>query len=188
MLDCQVLIVDEASMIDIILMHHLLKAIPPSATFILVGDGDQLPSVGAGRVLNDVIESGRVTVVELREIFRQAQESSIILNAHRINRGEMPRLETSPERLEDFYFVEQEDPEKVLELIIRLVKERIPQRFGLDSLEDIQVLTPMHRGLVGAGESEQRSSGGAESGGGWPATGWAVLPCRGQGHADPQQL
>ena len=150
-LDCQVLIVDEASMIDIILMHHLLKAIPPSATFILVGDVDQLPSVGAGRVLHDVIESGCVPVVELREIFRQARESSIILNAHRINRGEIPRLKTSQEQLDDFYFVEQDDPDKVLDLIIRLVKERIPQRFGLDPLEDIQVLTPMHRGLVGAG-------------------------------------
>ncbi|NTW37931.1 MAG: Flp pilus assembly complex ATPase component TadA, partial [Syntrophobacteraceae bacterium] len=150
-LDCQVLVVDEASMIDIILMHHLLKAIPPSATFILVGDGDQLPSVGAGNVLKDVIESGRIPVVELREIFRQARESSIILNAHRINAGEIPRLQTSPDRLDDFYFVEQEDPEKVLELIVRLVTERIPRRFGLDSLEDVQVLTPMHRGLVGAG-------------------------------------
>jgi len=150
-LDCQVLIVDEASMIDILLMHHLLKAVPPAATFILVGDGDQLPSVGAGRVLNDVMESGRVPVVELREIFRQARESSIIVNAHRINRGEIPHLQTSPDRLDDFYFVEQEDPEKVLDLIVRLVKERIPQRFGLDPLEDIQVLTPMHRGLVGAG-------------------------------------
>jgi len=150
-LDCQVLIVDEASMIDILLMHHLLKAVPPAATFILVGDGDQLPSVGAGRVLNDVMESGRVPVVELREIFRQARESSIIVNAHRINRGEIPHLQTSPDRLDDFYFVEQEDPEKVLDLIVRLVKERIPQRFGFDPLEDIQVLTPMHRGLVGAG-------------------------------------
>jgi len=150
-LDCQVLIVDEASMIDILLMHHLLKAVPPAATFILVGDGDQLPSVGAGRVLNDVMESGRVPVVELREIFRQARESSIIVNAHRINRGEISHLQTSPDRLDDFYFVEQEDPEKVLDLIVRLVKERIPQRFGFDPLEDIQVLTPMHRGLVGAG-------------------------------------
>ncbi len=150
-LDCQALIVDEASMIDLILMHYLLKAIPATATFILVGDGDQLPSVGAGRVLNEVIESGCVPVVELREIFRQARESAIILNAHRINRGELPRLQTSHDRLEDFYYVEQEDPEKVLELIVRLVKERIPQRFGLDPLEDVQVLTPMHRGLVGAG-------------------------------------
>ncbi|SEM22999.1 exodeoxyribonuclease V alpha subunit [Syntrophus gentianae] len=150
-LDCQVLIVDEASMIDVILMHHLLKAIPASATFILVGDGDQLPSVGAGSVLTDVMKSRRIPVVELREIFRQARESSIVLNAHRINRGEIPRLLSTQDGLDDFYFVEQEDPEKVLELIVRLVTERIPQRFGLDPLEDIQVLTPMHRGLVGAG-------------------------------------
>ncbi|OPY89222.1 MAG: ATP-dependent RecD-like DNA helicase [Syntrophus sp. PtaU1.Bin208] len=149
-LDCQALVVDEASMIDLILMHHLLKAIPASATFILVGDGDQLPSVGAGSVLTDVMKSRCIPVVELREIFRQARESSIVLNAHRINRGEIPRLLSTRDGLDDFYFVEQEDPEKVLELIIRLVTERIPQRFGLDPLEDIQVLTPMHRGLVGA--------------------------------------
>ncbi len=150
-LDCQVLVVDEASMIDLILMHHLLKAISPSATFILVGDGDQLPSVGAGSVLTDVMKSRCIPVVELREIFRQARESSIVLNAHRINRGEIPRLLSTQDGLDDFYFVEQEDPEKVLELIVRLVTERIPRRFGLDPLEDIQVLTPMHRGLVGAG-------------------------------------
>lgn len=150
-LDCEMLIVDEASMIDIILMHHLVKAIPLPSTFIMIGDGDQLPSVGAGRVLNDVIESGCLPVVELREIFRQARESSIINNAHEINRGKFPRLQPPGDRLDDFYFVEQEDPEKVVDLIIRLVRERIPQRFGLDPMEDIQVLTPMHRGFAGAG-------------------------------------
>jgi len=149
-LDCQVLVVDEASMVDLILMHHLLKALPPSAVVILVGDGDQLPSVGAGSVLTDVMRSGRVPVAELREIFRQARKSSIVLNAHRINRGEFPRLQPSRELLGDFYFVEQEDPERVLDLIVRLVSERIPQRFGLDPLEDIQVLTPMRKGLAGA--------------------------------------
>ncbi|WP_408998057.1 ATP-dependent RecD-like DNA helicase [Syntrophus buswellii] len=149
-LDCQVLIVDEASMVDLILMHHLLKALPPSAVFILVGDGDQLPSVGAGSVLTDVMRSGRVPVAELQEIFRQARESSIVLNAHRINRGESPRLQSSRGLLGDFYFVEQKDPERVVDLIVRLVSERIPQRFGLDPLEDIQVLTPMRKGLAGA--------------------------------------
>ena len=131
-LDCDLLIVDETSMVDILLMHHLLKAVPPRATFILVGDVNQLPSVGAGNVLRDIIESRAVPVVELTEIFRQARESSIIVNAHRINQGRMPNLQSSPERLDDFYFIEQEDPEEVLELIITLVKERIPKRFGLD--------------------------------------------------------
>ncbi len=148
-LDCDLLIVDEASMIDILLMHHLLKAVPAAATFVLVGDVNQLPSVGAGNCLKDVIESRAVPVVELTEIFRQARESSIIVTAHLINQGRMPRFPSSPERLEDFYFVEQEDPERVLELIITLVKERIPRRFGLDPIDDIQVLTPMHRGIVG---------------------------------------
>ncbi len=148
-LDCDLLIVDEASMIDTLLMHHLLKAVPPRATFVMVGDVNQLPSVGAGNVLKDVIESRAVPVVELTEIFRQARESSIIVNAHMINEGKMPNLQSSPEKLDDFYFIEQEDPEKVLELIVTLVKERIPKRFGFDPIDDIQVLTPMHRGIVG---------------------------------------
>ena len=147
--DCDLLIVDEASMIDILLMHHLLKAVPARATFVLVGDVNQLPSVGAGNVLRDIIESRAVPVVELTEIFRQARESSIIVNAHLINQGRMPNLQSSSERLDDFYFIEQEDPGKVLELIITLVKERIPKRFGFDPIDDIQVLTPMHRGIVG---------------------------------------
>ncbi len=150
-LDCQLLIIDEASMIDTLLMHHLLKAIPLTATFILVGDVNQLPSVGAGNVLRDIIDSGVAPVVELNEIFRQAQESSIIVNAHRINQGLTPNLKSNPDKLEDFYFIEQEDPEKVLELIISLVKDRIPHRFGLKHGTEIQVLTPMHRGIVGAG-------------------------------------
>jgi exodeoxyribonuclease V alpha subunit len=150
-LDCQLLIIDEASMIDTLLMHHLLKAIPLTATFILVGDVNQLPSVGAGNVLRDIIDSGVAPVVELNEIFRQAQESSIIVNVHRINQGLTPNLKSNPDKLDDFYFIEQEDPEKVLELIISLVKDRIPQRFGLKQGTEIQVLTPMHRGIVGAG-------------------------------------
>lgn len=149
-LDCDLLIIDEASMIDTLLMHHLLKAIPSQATFILVGDVNQLPSVGAGNVLKDVIESKAVPVVELNEIFRQAKESSIIVNAHLINEGKIPNLMSSQDKLDDFYFIEQEDPEKVLELIITLVKERIPKRFGFHAIDDVQVLTPMHRGIVGA--------------------------------------
>ncbi len=150
-LDCDLLIVDEASMIDTILMHHLLKAIPPRATFILVGDVNQLPSVGAGNVLKDIIASGQMQVVELNEIFRQAKESLIIVNAHKINSGLLPSFKSSGQKLDDFYFIEQEDPEEVLRIILELTKERIPRRFGFDPVDDIQVLTPMHKGVVGAG-------------------------------------
>ena len=150
-LRCDLLIVDEASMIDTILMHHLLKAIPPRATFILVGDVNQLPSVGAGNVLHDIIASGAVPVMELNEIFRQARESLIIVNAHKINQGLMPAFKPSGHKLADFYFIEHEEPEKVLGIILELVKERIPKRFGFDPIDDIQVLTPMHKGMVGAG-------------------------------------
>jgi len=149
-LPCDLLIVDEASMIDTILMHHLLKATPPTSTFIVVGDVNQLPSVGAGNVLKDIIASGTVPVVELNEIFRQAKESLIILNAHKINNGSLPSLSPSEQELNDFYFIEQEDPEEVLKIILELAKERIPNRFGLDAIDDIQVLTPMHKGIVGA--------------------------------------
>jgi exodeoxyribonuclease V alpha subunit len=150
-LDCDLLIIDEASMIDTLLMHHLLKAIPVTATFIMVGDVNQLPSVGAGNVLKDIIDSGIAPVVQLNEIFRQAKESSIIVNAHKINEGIIPNLKSNQDKLDDFYFIEQEDPEKVLEMIINLVRERIPKRFGFDSVNDILVLTPMHRGTIGAG-------------------------------------
>jgi len=150
-LDCDLLIVDEASMIDTVLMHHLLKAMPRHATFILVGDIHQLPSVGAGNTLKDIIASGIIPVVELNEIFRQAQKSQIIVNAHRINTGTMPLLETpdTDPQDNDFYFIEQEDPEKVLQTIVELVSNRIPGRFGFDSIDAIQVLTPMHKGPVG---------------------------------------
>jgi len=150
-LDCDLLIVDEASMIDTLLMHHLLKAIPVKATFILVGDTNQLPSVGAGNVLKDIIDSKIAPVVELNKIFRQAQSSSIIVNAHQINNGLMPNLKSPLNKPDDFYFIEQEEPEKVLELIISLIKDRIPKRFGFNPVQEIQVLTPMHRGVVGAG-------------------------------------
>ena len=149
-LDCDLLIVDEASMIDTILMHHLLKAIPREATFILVGDVNQLPSVGAGSILNDIINSQAVPVVALNEIFRQAQESLIIVNAHNINSGVMPVIKSSDGKLEDFYFIEKEDPEEVLKLIVELTTERIPKRFNFDPIDEIQILTPMHRGVVGA--------------------------------------
>ena len=148
-LSCDLLILDEVSMIDTILMHHLTKAIPTFATVILVGDVNQLPSVGAGNVLNDIIASGVTPVVELKEIFRQARESRIIVNAHQINNGILPTFEDDVPG-NDFFFIQQEDPEKVLEIILELTKERIPKRFGLDPVDDIQVLTPMHKGVVGA--------------------------------------
>jgi exodeoxyribonuclease V alpha subunit len=148
-LNCDLLILDEASMIDTILMHHLLKAVPPVATVILVGDVNQLPSVGAGNVLNDMITSKAVPVVELNEIFRQAKASRIIVNAHKINNGILPSLENDRSN-NDFYFIRQQDPQKVLEIILDLTKTRIPRRFGFDPVDDIQVLTPMHKGMVGA--------------------------------------
>lgn len=148
-LECDFLVVDEASMIDTLLMHHLVKALPLSATLILVGDVHQLPSVGAGNVLRDIIQSGVLPVVTLEHIFRQARESRIIVNAHRILHGTIPPLKTDrPE--EDFHFIQQEDPEQVIRIIQELVRERIPARFHLDPVDDIQVLTPMHRGTVGA--------------------------------------
>jgi len=148
-LECDLLIIDEASMIDTLLMFSLLKAVPPEAALILVGDVNQLPSVGAGNVLNDVIESGIAPVVTLTEIFRQAKESRIVINAHRINSGEMPFLKAD-ENGSDFYFIEQDNPEKIIEIIRELVTERIPKRFGFDSFDEIQVLTPMHRGVLGS--------------------------------------
>jgi exodeoxyribonuclease V alpha subunit len=131
-------------------MYQFLKAVPKDATLILVGDVDQLPSVGAGIVLKDIIDSGSIPTVMLNEIFRQAKESLIIVNAHRVNNGQMPIMEGSGDSLQDFYFFIIEEPEKVAEKIIELCKEKIPQKFGYRSIDDIQVLTPMHRGLVGA--------------------------------------
>ena len=149
-LPCDLLIVDEVSMIDIVLMHHLMKAVPTGATLILVGDVNQLPSVGPGSVLQDIIDSGAVAVARLNEIFRQARESSIVVNAHKINAGQMPSLKVSGSELDDFYFIEQEDPQEVLRIIVELASERIPRRFGVDPVDDIQVITPMHKGIVGS--------------------------------------
>ena len=147
-LNADLLIIDEASMLDLILMHHLLKAVPLGATLILVGDVDQLPSVGAGSVLKDIIASGVVPVVTLNEIFRQAESSSIIVNAHKIIKGEMPSL--VPKQNDDFYFFRAEEPDDAHARVVDVVKKRIPHRFGFRALEDIQVLTPMNRGAVGA--------------------------------------
>lgn len=150
-LACSLIVIDESSMMDTMLMFHLLKAIPLGATVIFVGDVHQLPSVGPGNVLKDVIQSGVVDVVELHEVFRQAQESDIITNAHKINAGEVPFLESSKERLSDFYFIRQDDPERCAAMIVDLVKNHIPRRFRFDPIDQIQVLTPMHKGSAGSG-------------------------------------
>ncbi len=150
-LEVDVLILDEVSMVDTILMYHLLKAVPAEATLIMVGDVNQLPSVGPGSVLKDIIRSNVVPVVELKEIFRQAGESLIVVNAHKINNGVMPKLKPAKENLEDFYFIEQDDPEQALNTIMELVCDRIPKRFNLHAIDEVQVLSPMHKGVVGAG-------------------------------------
>jgi len=150
-LACGLLVVDEASMMDTSLAYHLFKAVPLGATLILVGDVNQLPSVGPGNVLRDIIASRSVPVVELCEVFRQAATSDIIMNAHAINKGQIPPLENPRGNLSsDFYFFRENDPEKVAELIVDLVTKRIPDNFRLDPQSDIQVLTPMHKGAAGA--------------------------------------
>ena len=136
-------------MVDVMLMHALMKAVPDKAALLIVGDIDQLPSVGPGQVLADIISSGALPVVCLTEVFRQAAQSRIISSAHRINQGFIPDL-SSPGSESDFYFVQADDPETAVVRIIELVKTRIPKRFGLDPVRDIQVLCPMNRGGVGA--------------------------------------
>src|SRR5439155_23387137 len=147
------IIIDETSMLDIPLAYHLLKAIPASASVVCVGDVDQLPSVGPGNFLHDLIDSEAVPVVRLTEIFRQAKDSFIITNAHRVNRGEFPVAEASASAEahasatdSDFFFIEEDVPEKVVATIKTLCSERIPRKFGLD----VQVLTPMHKGVCGS--------------------------------------
>ncbi len=148
-LNGDMIIVDEASMLDLPLAYHLLRAIPHTASLVFVGDVDQLPSVGPGNFLRDLIESERTAVVRLTEIFRQARDSLIITNAHRVNRGELPELQSKREDA-DFFFIEESDPAKVVATIRELCAERIPRKFGLDPLRDVQVLTPMHKGDCGA--------------------------------------
>jgi exodeoxyribonuclease V alpha subunit len=145
-LECDLLIVDECSMLDLVLMNSLLKAVHPASGLLLVGDADQLPSVGAGNVLHDLIASGVVPVTRLDTIFRQAADSTIITNAHRINKGELPIF---PKDRSDFYFFGEEDPDKAADLVVDIVARRIPEKFGIP-LSDLQVLSPMHRGAVGA--------------------------------------
>ncbi|NUQ38737.1 MAG: ATP-dependent RecD-like DNA helicase [Caldilineales bacterium] len=151
-LQLDMLIVDEASMLDLLLTNHLLKAIPPGAHLLLVGDVDQLPSVGAGNVLRDVIDSGEVAVVTLHTIFRQAAGSYIISNAHRINQGQMPLF---PADAKDFYLFQMAEPERCADMVVELVQTRIPAKFGIPSAA-IQVLSPMHRGAIGVAALNDR--------------------------------
>lgn len=148
-LQADIVVVDEASMIDIVLMNQLLRAIPDETALLLVGDVDQLPSVGPGAVLSDIIASNVIPVVRLTEIFRQAASSKIIVNAHRINAGKLPEKSEKSEELTDFYFIPAETPEEISAKLIQVVSERIPKRFGLDQIKDIQILTPMNRGGLG---------------------------------------
>jgi exodeoxyribonuclease V alpha subunit len=144
-LDCDLLVIDEASMLDIVLANQLLKALPGGAHLVIVGDADQLPSVGPGRVLGDLIESGVVPRVHLDAIFRQAAGSGIAANARRINDGQMPEWGAH----DDFYFFAADTPERCAALTVELVVERIPRRFGVDPRRDIQVLSPTHKGVAG---------------------------------------
>ena len=155
-LDQELLILDETSMIDTTLMDHFLEAVPSASRLILGGDVDQLPSVGAGAVLLDLIESGTIPVVRLDHIFRQAADSFITVNAHKVRRGEVPdfsrliQKDNAEKELLDFYFIKESNPEKIVEKILLMSTERIPQRFELDPMLEIQVLTPMHRGVTGS--------------------------------------
>jgi exodeoxyribonuclease V alpha subunit len=148
--DENVLIVDEVSMIDTILMSHFLNAAPDNSVLIMVGDINQLPSVGAGNVLKDFINSQKIPCIELDEIFRQSGGSEIIVNAHNINKGYLPEINNDRQN-SDFFFIEQDDPGRVSEIIVELVCKRIPERFEFDPFLDIQVLSPMHKGIVGTG-------------------------------------
>jgi exodeoxyribonuclease V alpha subunit len=148
-LDCDLLVMDEASMVDVLLMRSLLRAVPERAALLIVGDVDQLPSVGPGQVLGDIIASGAIAVVRLTEVFRQAAGSRVITNAHRINQGQMPDLMKS-DGPSDFHFIDAAEPEDALARLITVVRDRIPAAFGLDPIRDVQVLCPMNRGGLGA--------------------------------------
>jgi len=147
-LSCDVLVVDEMSMVDVPLMHALLKAVPSKAALLLVGDIDQLPSVGPGQVLADLIGSHTLPVIRLTEVFRQAATSKIITTAHAVNQGFMPDLMLT-DKTSDFYFVDAHDPEAAIIKILKLVTERIPKKFNYSPVADIQILCPMSRGIVG---------------------------------------
>jgi exodeoxyribonuclease V alpha subunit len=144
-LNADLVVLDEASMVDVVLMSQFLAALPDSTALLMVGDIDQIPSVGPGSVLRDIIASGAVPVATLTEIFRQAEASEIVLNAHRVNRGELPR---GGEK--EFFYIPADSPEEILKALLHVALERIPRRFGLDPAKDVQVLTPMNRGVLGA--------------------------------------
>ena len=153
-LDTDVVIVDETSMVDLVLMNRLMQAIRPSTTVILIGDTDQLPSVGAGNVLKALIDSQKIPVIELTEIFRQAQESMIVTNAHRINKGDYPELTGDADR--NFFFIEAEDPELITDMICSLIADRLPQHYNYHPIDDIQLLCPMRRGVLGTENLNKR--------------------------------
>jgi exodeoxyribonuclease V alpha subunit len=154
-LECDLLVVDETSMVDVVLMNQLLRALPPNASLLLVGDVDQLPSVGPGMVLANLIDSGVVPVVRLTEVFRQAAHSRIITTAHRINEGFMPEMPAGAAE-SDFHFIDRAEPEQIAATVLNMVKQRIPAKFGLDPIRDIQVLCPMNRGSLGVRELNVR--------------------------------
>ena len=153
-LDTDVVIIDETSMVDLVLMNRLMQAIRPSTTVILIGDTDQLPSVGAGNVLKELIDSRRIPVIQLTEIFRQAQESMIVTNAHRINKGDFPELTGDTDR--NFFFIEEGDPEEIVGVVCSIIADRLPQHYDYHPLDDIQLLCPMRRGVIGTENLNKR--------------------------------
>jgi exodeoxyribonuclease V alpha subunit len=157
-LECDLLVVDETSMIDVVLMNHLLRALPPSASLLLVGDVDQLSSVGPGMVLRSLIDSSVVPVVRLTEVFRQAAHSQIITTAHRINEGFMPEMPAKAAE-SDFHFIDRAEPEQIAATVLDMVRKRIPAKFRLDAIQDIQVLCPMNRGSLGIRELNVKLQG-----------------------------
>ena len=179
-------VLDETSMVDVVLGHQFLRAVPTDACVILVGDVDQLPSVGPGSVLADLIASDVVPVVRLTEIFRQAAESRIVTAAYAINQGQMPKL-SAPEALTDFYFVEAQEPEAIQDLLVRLVKERIPARFGFDPKTDIQVLTPDESFAAGGQESEPSAASGPQPRRQRPRSRTVRLDVSDRGSGDPDR-
>ena len=154
-LDADAVVIDETSMLDIVLCHHLLQAVPRHASVLFVGDANQLPSVGPGKFLGDVLESGVVPFLRLERIFRQGDRSGIVEAAHRVNQGRLPSLGSS-DSLRDFYFLEAEEPEAAASAVVRICAERIPARFGLRPVRDVQVLCPMNRGVVGVHQLNDR--------------------------------
>ena len=163
-LEADVVIVDEMSMVDMVLMNRFMQAIRPGATLILIGDTDQLPSVGAGNVLRSLIDSGKIPVIKLTEIFRQAQQSMIVTNAHRINTGELPHLTGPADR--NFFFIEETEPEAAAELICSLISERLPRHYNYHPMDDIQLLCPMRRGVLGSENLNKRLQEVLNPGGG----------------------